>query len=166
MVSIRLNEIPDGLSEEERLLGPEDLEIEHSGVKQIRLQLRFHKQEDNLRIKCHMVSQANFICDRSLDTFETELESDYEVVFQQNVEDEREELSGTLRRLDTSRNTFDITREIRDSVLLSIPVKKLHPRYYKNGEVTGFEARFGIDDEESDPRWDALRKLKQELPKN
>lgn len=168
MVSFRFNEIPKGVSDEQLILEAEDLDIEDSAISRVKLSLRFYKQDDNLRIQCHLISEARFVCDRSLDNFETELESNYEVVFQLNAEEEKEELSGTLRRLDPAQNEIDITREVRDTVLLSIPIKKLHPRYIKKGEVTGFEASYGSADEsdDHDPRWDALAKLKQQIQKN
>lgn len=166
MISFRFNEIPKGFSEEKLSVNAEKLGVEETNIKKIDVHLRFNKQDENLRIECHMVASATFICDRSLDSFDTKLESDYEVVFQQNVEDEREDLSGALRELDPSQNVVDITREIRDTVLLSIPPKKLHPRYYKDGKITDFKATFGQESKEHDPRWDALTKLKQEIQKN
>lgn len=168
MVSFRFNEIPKGVSHDQLMLEAEDLDIEDSAISRIRLSMRFNKQDDNLRIECHVVTEAVFTCDRSLEVFQTELEGTYEVVFQLNVEDEKEELSGTLRRLDPAQNQIDISREVRDTVLLSIPIKKLHPRYLQKGEITGFEASYGSepDSEDHDPRWDALAKLKQKIQKN
>lgn len=166
MVSFRLNEIPDGVSEEKLSLDAEELDIELSDIKRVTLQLKFNKQNDSLRIECHITAEVTFTCDRSLDLFHTELYSDYEVVFQSNAENEKEELSGTLRRLDSSQNVIDITKELRDTVLLSVPIKKLHPRYYKDGDVTDFNATYGEAEKEHDPRWDELAKLKQNIQKN
>ena len=168
MVSFRYNEIPKGLSDELLEIEADELGVEGTGITRVRIQLRFNKQDDNLRIQCRLGAIASFICDRSLDRYETMLESTYEVVFQHDVQDEREELSGTLRKLNPSQNVIDITRELRDTALLSIPVKKLHPRYIKDGEVTEFEASFGDKEKESghDPRWDALTELKQRIKKN
>lgn len=168
MVSFRFNEIPRGISNESMELSAEALDIEDSDITKVQLELRFNKQDDSLRIQCWINALATLTCDRSLDRYEARLESNYEVVFQLDVEDEREELSGTLRRLDPSRNIINITRELRDTVLLSIPVKKIHPRYIKEGEITGFSASFGKEskDDVHDPRWDALTELKQKIQKN
>jgi uncharacterized metal-binding protein YceD (DUF177 family) len=166
MVSFRLNEIPEGLSDEILDTEAEELGIEESEISRVRIRLIFNKQDNNLRVQCQLSAAARLICDRSLDPYETVLESSYEVVFQTDVQDELEELSGTLRKLDPSQNVIDITRELRDTVLLSIPVKKLHPRYIKDGEITEFEASFGDKGPEHDPRWDALTELKQRIQKN
>ena len=168
MISFRYNEIPKGVSDEQLEVEAEALGVEDSGINRVRIQLKFNKQDDNLRIQCQLNAFATLTCDRSLDRYETMLESTYEVVFQHDVQDEREELSGTLRKLDPSRNVIDITRELRDTILLSIPVKKLHPRYIEDGEITEFEASFGDKEKESghDPRWDALTELKQKFQKN
>ncbi len=166
MVSFRFNEIPRGVSEELLELQADSLGIEHSGIKRVDIQLRFNRQDESLRIQCRLTAEATLICDRSLDEYATRLESNYEVVFQLNAEDEREELSGTFRRLEPSQNVIDITRELRDTLLLSIPIKKLHPRYIKDGKITEFEASFGKKEDDHDPRWDALVELKQKIQKN
>ncbi|MEX0680829.1 MAG: DUF177 domain-containing protein [Balneolales bacterium] len=169
MISFRLNEIPEGLSEKLLSVDAKELDIEQSEIRHVHLNLRFNKKQDiYLRIECRIVANATFKCDRSLDVFETELDSHYEVVFQKYAENEREDHSGTLRRLDPSHNVIDITKELRDTVLLSVPIKKLHPRYFNDGIATEFEASFGNNDQdqEHDPRWDALTKLKQQIQKN
>ncbi|MDG5766409.1 DUF177 domain-containing protein [Balneolales bacterium ANBcel1] len=166
MISFRLNEIPKGISQEHMTVSAEELDIDLSEIRTINLALRFHKRDEHLRIECEITAEAEFVCDRSLDTFSTELKSTYEVVFQTDAQDEREDLSGAFRRLDPAQNVVDITRELRDSLLLSVPAKKLHPRYYRDGEVTDFKVRFGEEDKEHDPRWDKLKKLKQNIPKN
>ncbi len=166
MVSFRFNEIPKGLSEDVLELKADSLGIEHSGIHQVCAKLRFNKQDDSLRIQCRLSAEATLTCDRSLDEYETILESNYEVVFQVNAEDEREDISGTLRRLEPHQNVIDITKELHDTVMLSIPVKKLHPRYIKDGKITEFEVSFGEKENDHDPRWDALTELKQKIQKN
>lgn len=167
MISFRLNEIPKGLSEQILRIDAEDLEVAHTGISRITLKLRFNRQDDHLRIECGIASDATLVCDRSLDSYSTTLESHYEVVFQHDAGEEREDLSGSLRRLDISQNVIDITREVKDSVLLSIPLKKLHPRFYKEGKITDFQVLFtGPDSETTDSRWDRLRELKKENQRN
>ncbi len=166
MVTFRFNEIPRGLSEEQLELKADSLGIEHPGIHQVHAKFRFNKQEDSLRIQCQLATVATLTCDRSLEEYKTTLESNYEVVFQLNAAVEREELSGTLRRLESFQNVINITKELHDTVLLSIPVKKLHPRYIKDGKITEFEASFGKKEDDHDPRWDALAELKQKFQKN
>ncbi|MDI6400456.1 DUF177 domain-containing protein [Balneolaceae bacterium ANBcel3] len=162
MVSFRINEIPKGISEEKLSMSAEELDILESGIKNVFLTLEFNKQDDHIRIQCHYRTEAEFVCDRSLDTYEAETTGSYEVVFQNRVIDEREDLGGALKSMDPSQNVIDITREIRDGVLLSIPVKKIHPRYINDGEISGYSASFGeTEDDSTDPRWDSLKKLKR-----
>jgi uncharacterized protein len=63
---------------------------------------------------------------------------------------------------------MSITDELRDSILLEIPIKKLHPRFYdEHGEPLPFTKQFGTSDvPEEDPRWDALKNLKDKINKN
>ena len=166
MVSFRFNEIPSGVSEEQIILDADSLGIEMPEITAIILNLRFNKENERLRIECQLATDITLTCDRSLDPFKTMLNSTYEVIFQKNVENEREDISGSFRRLEMSSNTIDITSELRDTVLLSIPVKKIHPRYFQDGKLTDFEASFGEYDNEHDPRWDALEKLRSKINNN
>lgn len=169
MISFRLNELPAGVSEETLSVDASDLDLEDTEITRVNIVLRFNKQEENIRIGCRISAHARLTCDRSLEVYEDKLESRYEVVYQSKVTEEREDLSAILKVLEPSKNVMDITREIRDSVLLSIPVKKLHPRFYSDGAITDFFVRYGSDDEnkqDNDPRWDALKRIKQKMQNN
>ena len=163
MISFRLSDIPEGTSEQVQNVSPEKLNIEQSDLTLVKLHFRFNKQHNGLQIHCDAVAFARFQCDRSLEFYETKLSSHYEMVFQQNIDEEREDVTGSLRRIKPSQNVIDVTGELRDTVLLSIPVKKLHPRFIKDGVISGFEARFGVDSEQTDPRWEKLSKLRQQF---
>lgn len=162
MISFRLSDIPEGTSEQVQHVSPEEMGIEQSDLTSVKLHFRFNKQHSGLQISCDVIAFARFQCDRSLEYFETELSSEYEMVFQHKIDEEREDVTGSLRRLKPSQNVIDVTSELRDTVLLSIPVKKLHPRFLKDGVVSGFEARFGDDSGQTDPRWEKLSKLRQQ----
>lgn len=166
MVSFRFNEIPPGVSEEQITLDADSLGIQMPGISSITLDLRFNKADERLRIQCLLTTDITLSCDRSLDSFNANIKSTYEVIFQKNVEKEQEGLSGSLRRLEISSNTIDITSELRDTVLLSIPVKKIHPRYFQDGKLNDFEAFYGEVSNEHDPRWDALEKLRSKFNNN
>ena len=67
----------------------------------------------------------------------------------------------SVRRLDISGNIFNIENEVRDTILLTVPLKKIHPRYIdENGEMIELD----LPKEASDdiyPRWEALKNLKE-----
>jgi uncharacterized metal-binding protein YceD (DUF177 family) len=95
----------------------------------------------------------------------------YEVVFKVDVREETEDEKSAVRRFDFDSNMISIREEVRDTILLSLPRKKLHPRFLdEDGNPTDFETKsFGPDksgsdeqedDELADPRWKKLKQLK------
>ena len=81
-------------------------------------------------------------CDRSLDYFLKPVDADYEIVFKVDVKEETEDENGAVRRFNFSSNTLSIEEEVRDTILLQIPIKKLHPRFLdEEGNPKKFEAK-------------------------
>src|SRR5699024_479916 len=107
-------------------------------------------------------------CDRSLKSFEHAIDTAYSVIFKADVQKETEDEKGAIRKFNLSNNTLSIEKEVRDSVLLRVPIKKIHPDYRdEEGNIKEFEEKsFGKppEDEEQtiDPRWRKLKKIKAE----
>jgi uncharacterized metal-binding protein YceD (DUF177 family) len=106
-------------------------------------------------------------CDRSLETYIQPIETDYEVVFKVDVKEEKEDENGAVRRFNFSSNSLSIEDEVRDTIFLQIPIKKLHPKFLDDdGNPKDFETKsFGETDEDednelADPRWQKLKELK------
>ncbi|TVQ11690.1 MAG: DUF177 domain-containing protein [Balneolaceae bacterium] len=164
----KISDIPEGKSTRSLVLGPGELELEFPQKGDIEVDVHFERRHGSILVE--FVTEAKFVltCDRSLDEFDHEIACSYRVLFKQSdvVEEENETMA--TRLLDVSGNKMSITDELRDSILLEIPVKKLHPRFYdEHGEPLPFEKQFGTAGEpEDDPRWDALKNLKDKINKN
>jgi uncharacterized metal-binding protein YceD (DUF177 family) len=112
-------------------------------------------------------SDVEIVCDRSLEPYIQPIESDYEVVFKVDVQEEKEDENGAVRRFNFSSNTLSIEDEVRDTIFLNVPIKKLHPKFLdEEGRPKEFETKsFGdtkedTDAEVVDPRWEKLKELK------
>jgi uncharacterized metal-binding protein YceD (DUF177 family) len=112
-------------------------------------------------------SDVEIVCDRSLEPYIQPIESDYEVVFKVDVQEEKEDENGAVRRFNFSSNTLSIEDEVRDTIFLNVPIKKLHPKFLDDeGRPKEFETKsFGdikedTDAEVVDPRWKKLKELK------
>ena len=105
--------------------------------------------------------EVEFICDRSLDTFLFPIVKKEELIVKFGEKDE--ELSEDLVVISEGTQTFDVAPYIHEYVGLSIPMKKLHPRY-EGQDTPPLVYQTEVDEEESlekiDPRWEALKKLK------
>ncbi|MEX0773572.1 MAG: DUF177 domain-containing protein [Balneolales bacterium] len=136
-----------------------DLELSTLDVKNVMLHIDFIKTENTLQVFFDVEAEAELVCDRSLDKFGQVIAGDYHIVFDPKVENEEEAEESAVRFLDIAKDLIDISKEVRDTILLSVPAKKLHPRFYdEEGNPSDFSGRFPDKDYE-DPRWDALKKL-------
>ena len=105
--------------------------------------------------------EVELICDRSLDTFLFPIGKKEELIVKFGEKDE--ELSEDLVVISDGTQILDVAPYIHEYIVLSIPMKKLHPRY--DGQDTPpLVYQTEVDEEESnekiDPRWEALKKLK------
>lgn len=168
-LEFKIVEIPEGSSERTLELGPEDLDLGDYPFLGGVIDLSFYRTIHFIRVNFTIDSDIELVCDRSLEPFKYPVEADYEVLFKVDVQEESETAEGAVRRFNFSTNTLDIEDEVRDTVLLNIPIKKLHPKYLdEHGNPKEFEVQsFGDvreddddDPEIADPRWEKLKKLK------
>ncbi|MDX1672004.1 MAG: DUF177 domain-containing protein [Balneolaceae bacterium] len=164
-LEFKITEIPEGQSRRELMLEAEDLDIDEHAFEGGRINLEFYRTQFFIRVGFTLDVEVELICDRSLDSFSYPVETDYEVVFKVDVEEETENENGAVRRFNFDTNTISIEEEVRDTILLEIPIKKLHPKFLdEQGKPKQFkEETFGdLPDEQEgiDPRWEKLKKLK------
>ena len=76
--------------------------------------------------------------------------------------------NGAIRNIDGASQQIDIEQDVLDTLLVSLPAKKLHPRFLDEdgNPVELLNQQFGEADEEQtgetiDPRWEALKELKK-----
>lgn len=105
--------------------------------------------------------EVELVCDRSLDPFHYPIKKNEELIVKFGEEDE--ELSEDVIVISGGTQILDVAPYIQEYIGLSIPMKKLHPRY--DGQETPpliyqSEADEGESEEVIDPRWEALKKLK------
>ena len=159
-------EIPEGESRRTLRLTEDDLDLSPYKFQGGEIELLFYRTLHFIRVNFHVDSDVELVCDRSLEPYIQPIESDYEVVFKVDVQEEKEDENGAVRRFDFSTNSLSIGDEVRDTIFLNIPIKKLHPKFLdEQGQPKDFETKsFGNvqsdDSEMADPRWEELKKLK------
>ena len=104
---------------------------------------------------------VRLVCDRSLDMFNYDLETENEIVLKYGedanaVSDEIEIIAFNTQRINIAGYAYDF-------VSVSIPMKKLHPRYLD--ETADDQIIFSSNEvkekkSDIDPRWSELKKLK------
>ena len=160
-------EIPDGESWQNLSLEPDELDLSPYNFNGGEVEVEFYRTRHFIRAKYDAQASVELTCDRSLEKFNYPVSTSYQVVFKTDVEEETEDTEGAVRRFDFSSNTLSIEKEVRDSIMLQIPMQKIHPKFLDDeGNIKNFETKSfgeGLTEEEKnapDPRWEELKKLK------
>ncbi|MDB5240394.1 MAG: hypothetical protein JWP57_1019 [Spirosoma sp.] len=147
-----------------------DQELIHKGNVQTHIVL--DKSETMIRLDFHIAGTVEQICDRSLDEYDELVQTRQMLLLK--FGDHNEELSDEIELIERNTATINVARYIFEFISLSLPMKRLHPRFrdedeqdndesngkliYSSGTATDSE-----DDDQpapvTDPRWDMLRKL-------
>jgi uncharacterized protein len=125
------------------------------------------KRETFIEARFVISGKANLVCDRSLDPFQHPVKVDKKVVFKYG--DANEELSDEIIMIHRDSDSLELGQYMYEFIGLEIPIKKLHPRYAgerdddSEGKIiytSGPEGSKNGEDEDIDPRWEQLKKLK------
>ena len=137
---------------------------------------------DIYNLDFHITGEVVLICDRCLDDLRFPIDATYHIVvkYGEDYNDDNDE----VLEIPETDNTLSVAYMIKDTVELAIPMKHVHPLGKCNRQMSAMlkkhRATSGDDDAElenelideidnidaqssaagnSDPRWDALRKL-------
>lgn len=123
------------------------------------------KKERMLVFSFELKGIIETICDRCGDVFQLNIENNENLIvkFGEQFEEESEEMI----TIPESEYKIDLAPFIYEYILLSIPLKAVHPDD-ENGESTCNKDALALlsklqDHTETDSRWDALSKLKNDL---
>ncbi len=128
------------------------------------------KSETMIRLDFHIIGTVEQVCDRSLDEYDEQVDTQQMMLLK--FGDHNEELSDEIELIERNTATVNVARYIFEFISLSLPMKRLHPRFraeedeaddesdvkliYSSGPVSDDESD---DQPATDPRWAALRKL-------
>lgn len=161
MLVFKINEIPKGKSVEHLSVPDQILDLSGIPYRGLRLDITFERREMAIIMTFNFETEVQLVCDRSLDEYWHSLSGTYAILYKEGAEEESDDAQMSVRRLDISGNIINIEQEVRDTILLAIPLRKIHPRYFdENGDLIELEIQED-ETQEADPRWDALKKLKE-----
>ncbi len=126
------------------------------------------KSETMIRLDFHIAGQVEQTCDRSLDEYNELI--DVQNLMLLKFSDHNEELTDEIELIERNTPTVNVARYIFEFISLSLPMKKLHPRFREEEEDEDDESEGKMiyqsepePDENGnaplDPRWEALRRL-------
>ncbi|MEE2753176.1 MAG: DUF177 domain-containing protein [Candidatus Latescibacterota bacterium] len=136
-------------------------------VGPIRTTVRIHKLNDSLSASGASRYQIQTNCARCNEGIELPFEVEFSFVFQKGkprgIEGDEDE---TLIWLENDSNMLDLGQEVRDYILLEIPINPVCEAY-ESGTCPNLEEVEQIEEQASgvnevDTRWDALRSIKSD----
>jgi len=124
------------------------------------------KNSSLIRVNNHISGWVELICDRSLDPFNYPIETSGQVIYKFGAEEK--EIDDEVIVITRNHPMINLAQNIYELISVAVPLKKLHPRYDPETEADdqliystrdenpeGDDSRAGTD-----PRWEILRKLK------
>lgn len=137
----------------------------------VRTHLLLDKSETMIRLDFQITGTVEQTCDRSLDEYDEPVDTRQTMLLK--FGDHNEELSDEIELIERGTPTINVARYIFEFISLSLPMKRLHPRFRdeddeldtdeSNGKLiyrSDPETETDSDDQSAiDPRWAALRKL-------
>ena len=91
----------------------------------LEITLDLFKTNNQLDIKAKITGKLKLECDRCLEIFEKPFVSVFELVYVQKTRREEEISEDYIRSYDAHMKSVDITNDIKETVILSVPMKKL-----------------------------------------
>jgi len=127
------------------------------------------KSETLLQSSFNIDGVVELVCDRSLELFDYEININNNLIFKYG--EDYVELTDEIVTIPHSAQKVNMAQYIYEFIGLAVPMKKLHPKFkedeFEEADVlliysTGGETESQEDNnEEIDPRWDILNKLKK-----
>jgi uncharacterized protein len=129
----------------------------------LEVKLSLTKTATLLDMNFNINGEVVLVCDRSLEEFNFPISIEKKLIAK--LSDKNEELTDELITIDRSESVINVAQFIFEYVALEIPMKKLHPKFEdeeSDGDILIYTSEKNKDEkeEEIDPMWAALKKLK------
>ncbi|MDX1740771.1 MAG: DUF177 domain-containing protein [Rhodothermales bacterium] len=156
MVQIELSKLRSGLNEISLTPSPESLEVDADVFSDIRVSVELDVAKGRILARYSTLADAHLECDRTAQPFTQVVEGSHLVLFTSDDASSSDADSYDVRVFAETDRYLDLTDEVRDTLVLSLPARRIAP----GAEEVSIPTRFGAnEDDDTDPRWDELKKL-------
>ena len=133
--------------------------VDHGDLK---VKLQLEKKTSFITLNYEIEGVVELVCDRSLDKYDHQINTQNKIILKYG--DEEKELTEEIEVIPFNTQKIDVSRHIYEFISVSVPMKKLHPRYLNETPEDQIIYSSSNDEEEDhnlDPRWSELKKLKK-----
>jgi len=137
-------------------------------MSNVNVDVNLCKSIDQIKLKVKLDVKLNFICDRCLYDFPQDVKNEFNLIYKYSFKDapslDDEMLNDNLKSISLDTHYFDITRDVRDYILLAVPMRKVPEE--KDGVC--LQCKKNISDiinirnkDSKNPVWDKLQNFKK-----
>jgi uncharacterized protein len=167
-MKINISSLSEGTHDYQLSKKSEEIGLGSNFFGGVQARVTLEKVRRQLFLKAKVSAQAHVECARCLDPMDRKFDSEFRIIYVQNEEEYQEGNEDEVRILQHDTNNIDISDDVKDFILLSIPLKLvcrdtcggLCPRCGRKIE-TGHDASCTQEEIETDSRWNKLRDLIQ-----
>lgn len=128
-------------------------------VSEIHVDVVLEKGSNMMTLDFDVFGTAEQSCDRCGDTITVDLDGEYRLIVK--FGDTTDRNNDEILILGTAEYELDLSQYLYEYAQLSLPVKRVHDnREDCNEDMINLIDDYSLDEEKSDPRWDALKGLK------
>ena len=140
---------------------PEDVGLDPDVFSDIEVQARLDYHNHDVRYRRLLVrfdaaATARLECDRTLVPYQERVEGEHTTLFSASIVAD----DGEVMLLGPDDQSVDLAEHVRETLLLSLPMRRVAPEARNAPIDTTFGANTDDDGTPIDPRWDALRSLR------
>jgi uncharacterized protein len=162
-MKIQVGGLSEGLHSYDFTVTPVELGIPQEFDAPIAVEATLEKTTGELLLRARIVARATWECDRCVTPFTKSIEGRYQMYYVWDGTDTGRFDPAELQTIPPGSNTIDISDDVRQTLLLSVPLKRvcreeckgLCPQCGKNLN----EGPCGCTGLEPDSRWDKLKEL-------
>ena len=161
MLPVDLSSLSNG--QHDVVLTPEadalGLEPEAFSDIEVRARLDYHDYDvrhRRLLVRFDVSATARLECDRTLAPYDERIAGEHTALFSATADPDDEEV--TL--LSPDEQTVDLAEAVRETLLLALPMRRVSPEARDLPLDTTYGAQTDTDGAPIDPRWEALRSLR------
>ena len=162
---INISKLSEGVHRHSLSTDPSDIGLDDRFKTTVQVEASVEKTNRQLLVLCKTHCAGLFICDRCLDEFTRDVDTDFSIVYipgQPSPEEEDEERVD-VQYLSPDMNMIDFGEDVRQYIVLALPLKNLCrkdcaglcPVCGLNRNKTTCSCRV----DETDPRWADLKRL-------
>jgi uncharacterized protein len=147
-----------------------DLGLAENFRHPVSVDVTLNKEGTQVFLRASVSTKAQFVCDRCLREFSGDVTPNYHVYFVSDPSEGEQFDPSEVQVLSPALNVIDIAEDVRETVLLAVPLKLLCnenckglcPTCGANRNVEPCDCR----DDAADPRWEKLKNFNNDLLKH